>query len=742
MRIARPLRIAGALAAIVLIALGGVFAFLLSLDLDRYKPLLAAQVKAATGRDLEIQGRLAPRFGLTPALAIEGVSLSNAAWGEKRPMLTVERFEAQLQLVPLLASLGRRIVVERIVLSGAELWLETDDTGSANWRFRQGADPIPGPGAPPTAVGEHMPDVVVLDLEFRRVRIGLKLGATAPRSLALEKLALRGEGAGGPYWFDGNGRLDAMPFEIGGRIAALGQGGIGFDLAARSTGRVGVKMGGELRRPFTGRDYDLAFEVAMPEIGRLGEVAAEAGFGRLHAPPLGPLSAAIEVSDKGPERRVGIDSIRVRLGDPAGLRATIEGALRDPLGPLQKPPQPPGLDLRIAAVAPDVGEVARRLGLSPTRRGALGLDAVLRDDGAPRIAMPSLKLSGPGMDLNGSGLVSFEEDRPSFRLRLSGGAIDLGWVEAESAGRSAAAPARADPRLIPDIPIPYDALGSVDIDVGVELGTLALPQARLRELSIGVIGREGRIEIAPVRFAMDGGSFEASTILSAADRTIAQRLSVDGLDLGTAFASRRMNDFLRGGRTRLRADLRGEGERLREVAGTLAGSVDLDIGGAVLGQGIRQDIADWLAGIAPPLAQIQLGLSLRCAAYSLRFAGGIGTLARGVFDTGPALLRTAGTIDLGSETLALRSQLGPLGFRTTGNLSAPQHRLDAAGTARGVAEGAVEAARDLLGGLHREQGRDPGACRGEDPGIAPGVAPDVAAPPLGLPGALRDLLRR
>ena len=97
MKLARPLGIVAALAAAGLAVLAALFAFLLSLDLDRFKPALAAQVKAATGRDLVIEGRLAPRFGLTPSLAIEGVSLSNAPWGENRPMLTVERFEARLE---------------------------------------------------------------------------------------------------------------------------------------------------------------------------------------------------------------------------------------------------------------------------------------------------------------------------------------------------------------------------------------------------------------------------------------------------------------------------------------------------------------------------------------------------------------------------------------------------------------------------------------------------------------------
>jgi hypothetical protein len=741
MKLARPLGIVAALAAAGLAVLAALFAFLLSLDLDRFKPALAAQVKAATGRDLVIEGRLAPRFGLTPSLAIEGVSLSNAPWGENRPMLTVERFEARLRLLPLVASLGRHIVVERVVLTGADLWLETDETGSANWRFpAAGAGAGRGGVSEPAGAEPQMPEIEVLDLEFRRVKVGLKLGAAAPRTLALDNLTLRGEG--GAYWFDGVGRVDRMPFDVGGRLARRDAGGLAFDFAARSRDRASLKVGGELRRPFTGSDYDIAFAIAMPEIGRLAEIATEAGFAGFRAPSLGPLSIAVEVSDKGPDRRIGLDGIRIRLGEPAGPRAAVDGVLRDPLGPVQRPPVPPGLDLRIAVVAPDIGDVAQRLGLAPSRRGTLDFSATLRDEGAPRIAMPSLKLTGPGMDLTGVGAVSFEGERPVWNLRLRGEEVDLAWLAPAPApattGRAAAPIPRPAGRLIPDIAIPYDLLAAADLDVDIGLGTLGLPRVSIRSLSVGMRGRRGQVQVEPLRFVVEGGTFSGAIGLSAGDRTIAPRLVVDGLELGSVLAS---PDWLRGGLARLRADLRAEGERLPEAFGTLAGSVDLDVGPAQLGQGLRQDVAAWLADIAPPLAQIQFGLTMRCAAYALRFDGGVGTLMRGVIDAGPVALRTAGTIDLGQETLALRSQLGPLGFRTTGTLAAPQHRLDATGSARGVAEGAAGAIRDLLGGLRREPAGDAGACRNGDGGAAP-AAPDAETGPLGLPGPLRDLLRR
>lgn len=243
---------------------------------------------------------------------------------------------------------------------------------------------------------------------------------------------------------------------------------------------------------------------------------------------------------------------------------------------------------------------------------------------------------------------------------------------------------------------------------------------------------------------MDRGDFEIAATMSAADRVVEQRIAFDRLDLGAALAARQLPDWVRGGQTRLRAELRGEGDRLRDVLGSAAGFVDLEVGPAGFGGTLRRELGVWLTDIAPSLAQIQLGPSLICAAYALTIDRGIATLEQGVVDTGVVALRSAGTLDLGREHLALRTQIGPLGFRTIGSFADPKHRLDAAGTARGVAEGAAGFARNLLGAAGRDRGRAPSVCD-RAPSSAP--ANGEATPPRpetvpALPGVLRDLLQR
>ena len=79
-------------------------AILKSMDFNEYKGLIAEKAKEATGRDLKIAGDLNLEISLTPKIAVEGVSFSNAEWGSRPEMVSVKKFAAEMSLLPLLAS--------------------------------------------------------------------------------------------------------------------------------------------------------------------------------------------------------------------------------------------------------------------------------------------------------------------------------------------------------------------------------------------------------------------------------------------------------------------------------------------------------------------------------------------------------------------------------------------------------------------------------------------------------------
>ena len=128
MRPAFLLKWAG-LALVVLVAAAA--ALLLSVDVGSYRGEIEAEFRKATGRDLAIGGDIDLSISFSPAVVVERVSIANAGWGSRPAMVSLERAEAEVELLPLLAG---DIRVTRLVLVEPDILLETNADGLSNWR--------------------------------------------------------------------------------------------------------------------------------------------------------------------------------------------------------------------------------------------------------------------------------------------------------------------------------------------------------------------------------------------------------------------------------------------------------------------------------------------------------------------------------------------------------------------------------------------------------------------------------
>ncbi|TAL00805.1 MAG: AsmA family protein [Rhodospirillaceae bacterium] len=124
----KALKIAAAVIAVLVIGLG---IFLATFDVGKYKGLIEEQAKAATGRDVTI-GTVRMALSLTPTVLVEDVTLANAPWGSRPQMVTVKKLEARAALLPLLSG---HIDIGKISVSDADVLLEVNKQGVANWEF-------------------------------------------------------------------------------------------------------------------------------------------------------------------------------------------------------------------------------------------------------------------------------------------------------------------------------------------------------------------------------------------------------------------------------------------------------------------------------------------------------------------------------------------------------------------------------------------------------------------------------
>jgi len=178
------------LGVLALLVAAAWIALTLAFPPERVAALLVDQVKAMTGRDFRIDGKLSIRILPTIAAQAGDVVLGNAAWGSRPEMLRVR--SASFELSPT-ALLSGELRILRVEIAGVDALLETDGAGHANWQFgpRAPAAPEPTPGPDPGhATRLELDHVVASD-----IRVSYRPGGKSKaHTLAIESLDLRPQG--------------------------------------------------------------------------------------------------------------------------------------------------------------------------------------------------------------------------------------------------------------------------------------------------------------------------------------------------------------------------------------------------------------------------------------------------------------------------------------------------------------------------------------------------------------------
>jgi uncharacterized protein involved in outer membrane biogenesis len=110
-----------ALVVFIVAVIVGAIVVVTNVDFHQYKDLIAEKVREATVRTLVIDGDIKLELSLSPSLAIDGVKFENAAWGSWSKMVMLEKFSAQVVLLPLLTKI---VEVDHVLLSGANFDFE------------------------------------------------------------------------------------------------------------------------------------------------------------------------------------------------------------------------------------------------------------------------------------------------------------------------------------------------------------------------------------------------------------------------------------------------------------------------------------------------------------------------------------------------------------------------------------------------------------------------------------------
>jgi AsmA protein len=167
--------------AVVVIGVAAVAAVVLLIDAPAFKPRLETVVQNATGRAFNA-GALHLGLGLPPTLTAENVSLANQPGGSRPEMATIGRISSR---VALLALLRGQLSIARLDLDHADILLETDAAGRANWRFAPRAPAATGPAGAESTSLPRTPRFGIGDVRITNSRLIWRDGRTG-RSVAFD----------------------------------------------------------------------------------------------------------------------------------------------------------------------------------------------------------------------------------------------------------------------------------------------------------------------------------------------------------------------------------------------------------------------------------------------------------------------------------------------------------------------------------------------------------------------------
>ncbi|MCY3829620.1 MAG: AsmA family protein [Rhodospirillaceae bacterium] len=192
-------------------------------DFTAYRDEIAAAVKRETGREVRIDGRIEQSvLTLSPSISMAGLTFANADWGSRPEMLTAERVELEVALLPLI---GGEILVKRFRLTGADLLLETDTAGTANWLFGQADGRQSGPesGADGDGSGAYRPVFpFVKDLEIAASVVTFRDGRSGLETkLRIEQIAARAPTFDSPVNVEARGAYNGVPVAAEGSMGQI-----------------------------------------------------------------------------------------------------------------------------------------------------------------------------------------------------------------------------------------------------------------------------------------------------------------------------------------------------------------------------------------------------------------------------------------------------------------------------------------------------------------------------------------
>ncbi len=344
-------------AIVIVLIIAVVIAAPFFIPVDTVTAEVVSRVKAATGRDLKIGGKVS--FSIVPILGVEAndVSFSNPPGAGSPDMAKFAKLQVALKFWPLLR---KQVEVDKLVLVNPVIALEVDKQGRPNWQFAEKAPPAQprqAQPAPSAGTGGGLGELSLEDVRLENGQISY-LDQRKGEKLVLDQITMKLSlpNLDSPLAAEGSlvYRGEKLSLNVGvanprnfmeakstGLTLKLASKPVNADFKGNVTGSTPLKLDG-------------AVDLQVPSVRGLAQWAGTP----LNAPGsgFGPLAISGKASVAGPkisfsEAKLALDNIKgageLAL-DTGGVRPAVKGRLDvdkldvNPYLPPETPSKPAG----------------------------------------------------------------------------------------------------------------------------------------------------------------------------------------------------------------------------------------------------------------------------------------------------------------------------------------------------------------------------------------------------------------
>ena len=345
---------------------------------------------------------------------------------------------------------------------------------------------------------------------------------------------------------------------------------------------------------------------------------------------------------------VSIQQFEASIGD---LLVSLQGKVDDD-------PKDENVELSIRVSSSDLSSLGRLNG-DPLPAMALDFKADLSGNAKYfvvenfTVTMGESRISGT-LDVSLQGLI------PRINLTAHSAYLDIRPLQAAlNSGDEASVGADKD-RMIPEMPLPLAVFAAADITLILSVDEIRHQKESIKNLSLDAVLNAGQLDIRHLEFEGQRGKFKSSfsiTPTSAEAADVKIDFSAEKLILN--LTGKELNWLDQAPSIDIEFHVSGNGRGLREIAGSLNGSLLLGSAGGTL-EGVNLGLLDTFILkeifnlIMPKSTSQDDYLDLRCAAAIMNFTDGkMKTAPALAFTTDKISIISKGTLDLKTEEIKL-----------------------------------------------------------------------------------------